>query len=201
MKESYRAFFVASDGEQRPVWSVEPENWTFSDKRQLSFAAARGTDLFYVPGIREIDTAVALLLSQAGSFTLRARVQVSGRKFADAGGLLLRGDAGQWLKVCVELDRRERWSLVTIATAPISDETRGPFLTDGAAWLLLSREETRLLVLYSLDGVRWEFARTLHMSLPFSVNVGVFGQAPFSDGCQLKFSDVEIAATPTPDRR
>ena len=201
MTENYRDFFVAGDGEQRPGWSVEPENWTLSDERELSFSASRATDLFHVPGIREIDTAVALLLSQAGSFTLRARVQVAGRKFADAGGLLLRGDAGQWLKVCVELDRRACWSLVTVATAPISDEARGPFLTDGAAWLLLSREDTRLLVLYSLDGVTWEFARTMHMSLPSSVNVGVFGQAPFSDGCQLKFSDVEISATPTPDRR
>lgn len=166
----------------------------------INFVAHAGSDLFDWPGIRSIDDIPIWGEPLPACFTLTARIQITGSRFADAGGLVIR-DGTRWAKHCVERNRHGQLTIVTVVNHCSSDDCGGADLKDQPVWMRLSRSESRLLMMYSTDGVNWRFARTCHLDLPETALVGFFAQAPFSTGCEVIADCLEVSFTALPDTR
>ncbi|MGW4598334.1 DUF1349 domain-containing protein [Streptomyces sp. NPDC004457] len=170
----------------------------------LEVTAPAGSDLYRMPGIREVDGVPEVSRLVEGDFTLTVRVSVhgaaGGARFSDAGGLLVHTADG-WAKICVEPSPQGRWGLVTVVSRPDSDEARGPDLAGPAAELVLVREGTRLAF---LDRVKetgeTRFVRTLTVP-PGPLRVSLFAQAPFSEHCTAVFDHLNITPEALRDRR
>ncbi|MGP9022671.1 DUF1349 domain-containing protein [Streptomyces sp. BR1] len=189
---------------------LSPEDvWSWSGAERLNYAdltgplelvAPVGSDLYRVPGVREIDAVPEVSRTLSGDFTLSVRVTVDGSRFADAGGLLVHTAEG-WIKACVERAPDGRWSLVTVASLPVSDEAAGPGLAGSTTELTVVREDRRLAFLHREEATAdRRFVRTLRIpSGP--VRVSLFAQAPFSPRCTAAFEDLRLGPEPLRDRR
>ncbi|MDH6115452.1 regulation of enolase protein 1 (concanavalin A-like superfamily) [Kitasatospora sp. MAP12-15] len=167
---------------------------------RLELTAPAGSDLYRLPGVREIDAVPEVSRTLDGDFTLSVRVAVQGSRFADAGGLLVHTADG-WTKACVERAPDGRWSVVTVVSRPESDEAAGPELAGPATELTVAREGRRLAFLHREEAAGdHRFVRTLRIpSGP--LRVSLFAQAPFSERCTATFLDLRFSLEPLRDRR
>ncbi|MFE9775832.1 DUF1349 domain-containing protein [Streptomyces sp. NPDC005931] len=167
----------------------------------LEVRAARGADLFAMPGAYEASAVPLLGRWVDGDHTLRVRVAVDGHAFGDAGGIVVHTSDG-WFKVCVERTRAGGWAIVTVVSRPVSDEAAGPALDGPHADLLITREGRRHAVFHrAAPGRGWRFVRTFFGPDDRGVRVGLFAQAPFSDSCTASFSALRHAPVALADRR
>ncbi|MBB1242614.1 DUF1349 domain-containing protein [Streptomyces durbertensis] len=182
-------------------WTGEPAGCALTDGA-LEITAPGRSDLYSLPGSHVAANLPLLQRTVEGDFTVWTRVTVrQGSSFADAGGLSLHG-AGQWLKVCVERGRDGGWSIVTVVSAPHSDEAAGPALATPAADLLLTRQGRRCAVRMRADAAEpWRVVRTFHGPPESRLRLGLFAQAPFSESASAVFEPVRLAATALADRR
>ncbi|MBB1253296.1 DUF1349 domain-containing protein [Streptomyces sp. OF3] len=182
-------------------WSGEPAAWSLTGG-SLEITAPGHSDLYSLPGSHEVANLPLLQRAVHGDFTAWTRVTVRrGSSFADAGGLALHG-AEHWLKVCVERGRDGGWSIVTVVSAPHSDEAAGPALVTPAADLLITRQGRRCAVRVRADATEpWRVVRTFHGPPETRLRLGLFAQAPFSESASATFEPVRLAATALADRR
>jgi regulation of enolase protein 1 (concanavalin A-like superfamily) len=183
------------------AWSGPPVAWCEENDVLLAVAPG-GSDLFSMPGVREIASLPVLARAIPGDFRVWVSVAVEGESFADAAGLILRSGGGCSFKLCVECTPAGTWQIVSVASSPASDEAAGPAIDGPMADLLLTREGRRLAAFYRGSSIRdWRFLRTLHGWDPRDTSVGLFVQAPFSAGCSARFSALGSSAEPLADRR
>ncbi|MBY8885236.1 DUF1349 domain-containing protein [Streptomyces sp. PTM05] len=177
-----------------------PEAGTGGADARLALTAPAGSDLYRVPGVREIDAVPEVSRTLEGDFTLSVRVAVDGTRFADAGGVLVHTADG-WAKACVERAPDGGWSVVTVVSHPVSDEAAGPALRGPATELVVVREGRRLAFLHREDADGdLRFVRTLRVA-EGPVRVSLFAQAPFSEACTAVFHTVRLLPEPLRDRR
>ena len=168
-------------------------------------AAPAGADLFHAAdatGHRRADVP-ALRRAVAGDFTVRSHLTVSGGRFADAGGLCLYGPDG-WFKLCLERTRQGGWAAVSVLSRPDSDEASGPPLPGPSATLLLTRQGHRFAAFVHADDHAdrdWVFVRTFAGWHEHVLELGLFAQAPFSEGSAATFSSVRLGGRALRDRR
>lgn len=168
-------------------------------------AAPAGADLFHAThstGHRRADSP-ALRRAIAGDFTVQSHLTVSGGRFADAGGLCLYGPDG-WFKLCLERTRHGGWAAVSVLSRPDSDEASGPPLPGPSATLLLTRQGRRFAAfVHAGDRTEgdWTFVRTFTGWREHVLELGLFAQAPFSDGSAATFSSVRLGGRALRDRR
>ena len=164
-----------------------PNDWELQPVGLLRARATAGSDLFYMPGIREIDDISSWAQAVEGDFTVSIQVSVEGDTFADGAGILLRSPSA-WAKSCIERKRRAGWSVVTVVSVPISDESYGPHLLEGCGTLLATRQDRRIAFFWhSQDHSDWEFIRTFWWPDSLPIELGFFTQAPFSGGHTVIF--------------
>ncbi|MFE9426421.1 DUF1349 domain-containing protein [Kitasatospora sp. NPDC006697] len=181
-------------------WSEPRPSWSAGADGRLELTAPAGSDLYRVPGVREIDAVPGLSRTLDGDFTLSVRVAVAGTRFADAAGLLVH-TAGGWAKCCVERAPDGRWSVVTVVSLPDSDEAAGPDLAAPGTELTVVREGRRLAFLHREDpAADHRFLRTLPIA-DGPLRVSLFAQAPFSDRCTAVFDAPQLSPEPLRDRR
>ena len=185
------------------AWWNEPASWNLGDDGKLTMWAAAGSDLFFMPEIRNINCLSAFERPIKGDFTLSVWVNVKGDMFADAAGILLRSDKHGWLKVCIERSQSLKWTVESVVSSPYSDEARGPKVSCGCGGLLLTREGPHIGILWSEYEAmtEWEFLRAIWWPCPEYVQVGLFAQAPFSSGCTGAFSNLSLCWEATPVQR
>jgi regulation of enolase protein 1 (concanavalin A-like superfamily) len=185
-----------------PGWSFDgPGGVSLPHPGELRVRVPRGTDLFRMPGSYEASGVGTWGRAVTGDHTLWTRVEVDGRTFGDAGGIVVH-DAEGWFKVCVERARTGGWTIVTVVSRPLSDEAAGPALSGPHAEMLVTREGRRHAVFHRehSDG-DWRFVRTFTGSGDPEVRVGLFAQAPFSDACTASFTPPGYAPVALADCR
>ncbi|GAA3486470.1 hypothetical protein GCM10018987_05490 [Streptomyces cremeus] len=185
-----------------PDWSFTgPGDACTRDAASLTIRAARGADLFAMPGHYEASDVPRLGRTVTGDHTLWTGVTVDGRGFGDAGGILVRWADG-WFKACVERTRAGGWAVVTVVSRPVSDEAAGPELAGPRAELLVTREGRRHAVLCREDpDDEWRFVRTFFGAPAADVRLELFAQAPFSDACTAAFAVPHRTSAALADRR
>ncbi|WP_369153510.1 DUF1349 domain-containing protein [Streptomyces sp. R17] len=185
-------------------WSgAEPSGHAGPDGH-VAVTAPAGSDLYRMPGVREIDAVPSFGRDVEGDFTLTVRTEVrpaaGGGRFADAGGVLVH-TAGGWAKFCVERAPDGRWTLVTVVALPYSDEAAGPALAGPRAELGVVREGRRAAFLHRPEPAQGPcFVRTF--TVPDGpLRVALFAQAPFSPSCTAVFDGPALSPEPLRDRR
>lgn len=176
--------------------------WCFAgNDKTWKLKSNAGDDIFFMPGTREIDRVTELPARLENSFTVSVKVNVSGSRFADAAGLLLRTD-NAWIKFCIEFDTKQNWRVVSIYSNPVSDESYSDVLINSEATLILTRDQRRIALWYSTDGnITRQFVRTFHLPSDAAVELSCFTQAPFSESTEAVFSEVFYSAEPMKDKR
>lgn len=183
----------------KTVWSWwnKPGFWTLSSNNDLLIEAKEGSDLFFVPNIREIDQIAVYERPIKGDFTMSVCVRAEGKSYADGAGILIRKmeKKNEWLKICLELSQSLEWTIDTVFTNPISDEARGANVSNNAIGFQIIRDGSYFGILWSEIQTNpvWKFVRALWWKCPETVQIGLFVQAPFSKSCQGTFSDLSIS--------
>ncbi|WP_236243680.1 DUF1349 domain-containing protein [Streptomyces sp. CC228A] len=171
---------------------------------ELAVRAARGADLFSMPGAYEAGGVPLLSRTVTGDHTAWTRITVDGHAFGDAGGIAVHGADG-WFKACVERTRAGGWAVVTVVSRPVSDEALGPALSGPRADLLVTREAARHAVFCrERPDEDWRFVRTftgVAADGEQDLRLGLFAQAPFSDACTAAFTAPQYVPSALPDRR
>jgi regulation of enolase protein 1 (concanavalin A-like superfamily) len=169
-------------------WLNEPPKWNVRGGRLLIIAAAN-TDLFRSSRVGGRDEAAFLYRPIEGDFRFAAKLSATTRKFADAGGLLLRASRKIWCKLCLEQNEYGDQTIVSVATNRWSDDVNHQAWPLGAAFFRITRVGNEVALHVSSDDKLWPLSRCLTLPLPASVDIGFLAQSPFGRECQVEFSD------------
>ena len=167
-------------------WLNEPPEWHL-DEGVLSITPEVGTDFFRPIDGTPFDNAGLLYTEMSGDFTVVTQVDAHLVGFGDAAAITVRASPDRWAKLCVERSPSGEVSIVTVVTAPWSDDANGELLDRPARYLRLTRKDDVLGMHHSADGRVWRFVRACYIDLPGTVMVGVHAQAPFGEGCHATF--------------
>ena len=135
----------------------------------------------------------------AGDFTAATHVAAHLVRFGDAAALTVRAGPDRWAKLCVERGPTGDVSIVSVVTAPWSDDANGELLDQPARYLRITRKGEVLGMHHSADGKLWRFVRACYLDLPPTVMVGVHAQAPFGEGCRATFRVLQLRPAPVGD--
>ena len=182
-------------------WLNEPPKWSFDASHRLQLAASPCTDFFRPPDQEARDDAALLYTTVRGDFTLSTRVVAHLVEFGDAGGLMLRAAPDCWAKLCVERSPVGEVAVVSVVTAPISDDANSEVLSRPEAYLRLTRRGPLMGMHYGVHGDRWRFVRAFTMDAPDELMVGVHAQAPFAGGCTAGFDFLQLTGVGVEDFR
>jgi uncharacterized protein len=179
-------------------WLNEPPTWSFDADHRLSLEPQAKTDFFRSREQQARDDACMLYVPVQGDFTLSAHVAAHLVDFGDAAGLMVRGAPDCWAKLCVERSPVGEVAIVSVVTAPDSDDANGELLARPEAYLRLTRRGDLFGMHCSAHGDRWRFVRAFTLSAAKQLTVGLHAQAPFSGGCRatcdfLRLQDAGIA--------
>ena len=181
-------------------WFNEPEDWRFG-KDGLEICMKETCDFFRPFDGQERDSGRLLYTGISGDFTASTHIGANLVDFGDAGGLIVRAGAGLWAKLCMERSPTGDVSVVSVVTNTYSDDSNGELLSKPECHLRLTRKGQVFGMHHSLDGITWRFVRTFPLEMPSEVMVGVLVQAPFTQGCRVKFRHLNLSAEAVADFR
>ncbi|MEW6237990.1 MAG: DUF1349 domain-containing protein [Candidatus Omnitrophota bacterium] len=181
-------------------WLYEPQEWKI-DNDGLSIVPPMPSDFFRPYGGTPIDNGSLLYKEFTGDFTAIAHARAELVDFGDAAALTVRVSETQWAKLCLERSPIGETSIVTVVTNPWSDDCNGELVTSPECYLRLTRKGSLFVMHYSLDGIKWRFARMFMMEISAKVMVGIHAQAPFSFGCKVCFRSFSISPQTISDFR
>lgn len=175
-------------------WLNEPPSWqAFGDGVSLVTGAQTDfwQDTFY--GFRR-DNGHALLRPVSGDFSASATIRGDYEHLYDQAGMMLRADAGCWVKTGIEftdglmhfstvvtLAGRSDWSVIPLPDAE----------TDAGLHVRLTRHGDAIRVQYALGSSSWRMARLA----PFpqvEAAVGLMACSPQRAGFRARFADFEV---------
>ncbi|KMN49171.1 hypothetical protein VL04_03445 [Chromobacterium violaceum] len=161
----------------------------------LLLAGGPGSDGFNIPGLHQADRLGTLLAEVAGPFTLSAQVEVASRDKFDAAGLFI--DTGKHrMKFGVEDYGAGGKKLVSVHSAPYSDEANGIDVGAGSVRLFVTRNENVFSCYFRTRDGRTAFHRAFYAEgCPDLIRIGFCVQAPFSEGAQGRFAEIAFSDT------
>jgi len=131
-------------------------------------------------------------LAVNGDFTLESRVAGKYAALYDQAGLMVRIDAGNWLKCGLELvDGIGHASVVVTREFSDWSTVRG-ITTKEPLWWRMVRKGSSLEVLYSLDGKHFISTRLGYLSVQASVDAGIVCCSPEDTGFDATFEEVRL---------
>ncbi|RAZ32705.1 DUF1349 domain-containing protein [Microbacterium sp. SMR1] len=155
-------------------------------------------------GAPAYHTSTSLSFDTDGPFQLSARVSVDApRTTFDAAALTLWVDENCWAKLCFEYSPQGEEMVVSVVTDRYSDDSNGPVILDGSAWLRISTlpGAHAYAFHYSLDGTTWNFVRQFRLNTSTRPRVGLMSQAPMGPAAAARFSEITFRQTQIADVR
>jgi uncharacterized protein len=152
-----------------------------------------GTDFFNKFKEEKRDSASFYYHELEDNFTLKAKVKVNGNYFADAVFIMVRESPDKWIKLCLEYGKDGQYSVVSVVTAPWSDDANGEIVDGNECWLRITRNNNLFGLHYSLNGVYWRFVREVGVDMNANIYIGFGIQAPKSDGCDAQICYYEVS--------
>lgn len=174
-------------------WHCEPPLWELNDNR-LSLTTGHETDFWQgtLYGFRR-DDGHFLGCGVEGDFTAILAFEADYRVLYDQAGLMLRTDAGNWLKTGIEYsddvtnfstvvtrEGRSDWSVVSL-----------PQLT-GPQRVRLTRVGAAVISHFLGQDGTWQLMRLADFPEGAPVNVGPMACSPQREGLEVRFLDLEI---------
>lgn len=173
------------------VWLNQPPSWhRWADG--LTVRSAHGTDFWREPPDDLRDNGHFYWLSVAGEFTFQSCMQGRYAGQYDHAGIMVRSDAGHWMKCGTEFyDLRPHASVVF--TREFSDWSTMPEVAPNrSVWWRVLRKKEWIEAQYSRDGQSFLAVRQGYFPASDKVMVGVMCASPKGDGFEARFSDMRL---------
>jgi len=142
------------------------------------------------------DNGHALLADVEGDFSLTARCTFTAVSRFDQGGLMVRIDSENWIKVSIEAESKHINRLGSVATnLGYSDwATTDIDAAITSMWYRVQAKGADLLIEHALDGKQWKQMRIVHLHAhQKKVAVGIYACSPIAgNGCTFMFDNVQI---------
>lgn len=174
------------------AWTNEPPNWHFAGD-QLQFSVPAGSDYFRDPvGAAPVASAPFLSTAVSGDFTVVTRADADMKAEYDSACLMIYADPTRWAKLCYEFSYG--WpSLVSVVTDEVSDDCNSLLTLASPPYLRLSRRGDTVAMHYSVNEKTWYLIRYFRLTLPQEIRVGVVGQSPAGQGCNVWFNGFSLS--------
>lgn len=182
------------------AWLNEPVEWAMGPGG-LQVRTDRVCDFFRPYGRDAKDDAPLLHARLRGDFAVTASLTAVLANTFDAGGLLVRGSAEQWAKICIERGVRGETKVVSVVTRRWSDDADHLILSEPKAWVRITRKGAVFAFHWSDDGRLWRFVRVFPLELPDEVMVGALAQAPRAPGGSVLFASLASTTATVSDFR
>ena len=142
------------------------------------------------------DNGQCLLTHVDYDFSLVARVTTHATAKYDQGGIIVRLDAENWIKVAVEMESRNISKLGSVVTnLGYSDWASVDVDPDiETMWYRMQSKGSDVLIEYSDTGKRWQQMRIAHIhQYQGNLAIGIFACSPtVGDGCNVQFDHVQV---------
>ena len=170
-----------------PAWNVESDRITATSGAKTDFW--RHTHYGFVR-----DNGHFFWQQIEGNFTVDVKISGEYRDLYDQAGIMLRLDESNWLKCGIEFfDGIQHLSAVV--TRDYSDWSVVPLPQNPAhLWLRVTRQNTAIVVQYSLDGKKYTMLRTAYLTLVESISTGVMCASPEGNGFSVTFEGFKISS-------
>lgn len=182
------------------AWLNEPAEWGVGPEG-LKVGLDRKCDFFRPYSGEANDGAHLLYARLRGDFAVTASLTAVLANTFDAGGLLVRGSAEQWAKLCIERGVRGETKVVSVVTRRWSDDADHVILPEPRAWVRITRKGAVFAFHWSDDGRQWRFVRVFPLELPDEVMVGALAQAPRVPGGSVAFTSLVSSSATVADFR
>jgi regulation of enolase protein 1 (concanavalin A-like superfamily) len=183
------------DRDREWIWYHEPHHEWRDDVLAIN---TRGETDFWQGthyGFRR-DNGHCLLTHVNSDFSLIARVQIRPKSKYDQGGVIVRLDAENWIKISTETESKTVSRLGSVvtnlgysdwATVDIDAEKK-------TMWYRVQSKGADVLIEYSETGKRWEQMRIAHLhQFHGMLAVGVYACSPSEgEGCEVLFDHVTV---------
>ncbi len=187
-----------SDPDGEPLWFNEPRRWRHAGTELVLFTDPH-TDFWRQTHYGFIrDNGHHFGARRLGDFVAQVEVNADYRSQYDQAGLMVRLDAGRWVKCGLELV--DGAPLVSaVVTHAVSDWSTAA-LTEVPQWLglRLTRERDALRIEYRTTAAEgspgpWQTHRLAYLPPALAVAVGPMAASPQGGGMQVRFKDFRIA--------
>jgi len=171
------------------------------DHTCISFRCEAGQDEFNIPGLHTCSSLAYATLDIDGDFTFCAECKIIGTAKFDGAGIYLRTQDST-VKFGVERYKENDYRIVTVRSAPLSDEANGSAINSPFLDLVLTRRSD-VFSCYSQHNKQLRFERAFAIKRPpVRASVGLFLQSPFShSGAKAVFDNLRLAHTSLEDIR
>ncbi len=161
----------------------------------LEIEAGTKTDMFRDPNVTyNTDNAPKLMFVPDKDFVLSATIEHSFVNKWDAGGLVLKADSLNWIKLCFERDYLGYRRVVSVVTKDVSDDANSQLINENFAHFKIAKAANVVTLYVSTDGKKWLLIRHLQFNTDKEIKVGFLAQSPVGQRCKVKFSNIKYEA-------
>ena len=183
------------DASRAWIWYHEPQHSWDSDV--LTVTTNGETDFWQGThyGFRR-DNGHCLLTNVESDFSLVVRCTMQANAQYDQGGVMVRIDSENWVKVSVEAETKSYSRLGSVVTSHgYSDwATVDIDASIQTMWYRVQSKAADLLIEYSENGKKWQQMRIAHIhQYHGSLAIGVYACSPTEgEGCTIQFDHVVV---------
>lgn len=172
-------------------WLNEPGEWSLTDGVLRAVTGDR-TDFWRETFYGWVaDNGHFYYRTVAGDFSAEVTVDAAHDTRFDQAGMMVRGDARNWLKAGLEVTSGQV-QVSTVYTRDFSDLSVTPVAHRGPGRMRVSRFGTALAVHIRNDEGAWQLLRLGHLDIAATVDVGVMCCSPERAGLVATFRDFTV---------
>ncbi len=161
----------------------------------LEIEAGAKTDMFRDPNVTyNTDNAPKLMFVPDKDFVFSATIEHSFVNKWDAGGLVLKADSLNWIKLCFERDYLGYRRVVSVVTKDVSDDANSQTIYENFAHFKIAKADNVITLYVSTDGKKWLLIRHLQFNTNKEIKVGFLAQSPLGLRWKVKFSNIKYEA-------
>ncbi len=166
-------------------------NKSFIQNNTLTIEAGERTDMFRDPNVTyNTDNAPKLFFRADENFILSASIEHAFTNKWDGGGMVIKSDSLNWIKLCFEKDYTGARRVVSVVTKGISDDCNSVEINSNKVFYKVAKADNVFTLYYSTTGVNWFLIRHLQFDTKTKLAVGFFAQSPTGKKCIVKFSNI-----------
>jgi regulation of enolase protein 1 (concanavalin A-like superfamily) len=166
----------------------------------LDIVASEGTDKYIAAdGSFLTDSANRLLFAADPDFILSASISQPFDNKWDAGGLILEGDAENWIKFCFEKDYTGAHRVVSVVTKGTSDDSNSIAFDARGAYFQMAKIGDVVFLYVSRTGRDWYLVRVVNFKFDGKLQIGFLAQTPEGKSNRVAFRQIKYSPTAMKD--
>jgi hypothetical protein len=172
-------------------WINQQKDYHILSGDSVSITASRETDLFNDAQSGSIaGNAPILAFRPDDAFVLTAKVAPDFKSEFDGGFLVVYVDETHWAKLLFEKSHYGPLSVGSSVTNTYSDDSVNADVPGTEVYLRVAKSKDVFTFYYSLDGVKWRYARFFAFPSQGQLRIGFASQSPSGDQCTTVFSKI-----------